>query len=328
MSLLQEVKGYLGQRINGVSFNIDIINACSLRCGSCAIGSIGTKRGGKMMSFELWNKILDKAQSECRVRKIQMYAYSDACLNPDLHLFVQNATDRGIPTLLSTMLQKTTCDFAKTIEARPAEFRISFPGWNHMEYYQKGAKPERFNEKFAEVTRLPRYGETLWSLVFHLYNNNADELPRVRKLAEDNGLKLVVIPAIMMVCEKVVEKTYTEQDKELISHLLETPEESISRMDKMEDYCGEWKRITLDANGDVYLCQLVYENRFKLMNYLDHPLSEIQSTIRNHSFCGKCMKAGGNIYQECYADFRDSKDPVGEANKKRHKVWEAEPVLH
>src|ERR1041384_4728595 len=326
MTLVQEAKGWLGQQLNGVAFNIDIVGWCSLHCGSCAVGSIGGKRGGKYMSLDLWNRILDKAQSECKVRKIQMYAYSDACLHPDCDKFVAEATKRGIPTLLSTMLQGTRCDFEKVIEARPAEFRISFPGFNKMEYYQAGAKVERFKEKFAEVVNLPRHKETVWSLVFHLYNDNSDEIPMVREMAEKYNLKLVILPAIFMPCEKVVEKNYSEKDKEIISHLLETPEESIARMDKT-DYCMMWKQVSMNAEGDVFLCQIVFEQRFKLMNFLDHPLSEIQKTIRNHYFCGKCFKAGGNTYQECFADIHLSKDPVGEANKKRHKTWAHEPQL-
>ncbi len=325
--MLDSIKGYIGQKINGVSFNIDLVNACCLSCNSCGIGSIGNIRGGKKMSFDLWTAILDKAQSECKVRKIQLYAYSDPCLVPDLHIFVEDARKRKIPTLISTMLQTTRCDFAKVIEARPHEFRISFPGLGKMEYYQKGAKVETFNKKFKEIMKLPRYPETLWTLVFHLYSDNADEIPVVRLLAEEYNLKLVIIPAIFMVCEKVIEKNYSEQDKELISHLLETPEESISRM-KKSNYCMQFKQITLDANGDVFLCQLVFEDRFKLMNYLDHPLSHIQKAIRTNSFCNKCMKEGGNVYQACYDDFKPGNDPVGDANKKRHKTWEQEPVLH
>ena len=157
-----------------------------------------------------------------------------------------------------------------------------------------------------------------WNLVFHLYNDNHGELPRVKELAMKHRLHLVVLPAIFMPCEKVVEKKYTQADQELISHLLETPEDAISRMKKNESYCFLWRQVTLDANADVYLCQLVYEDRFKLQNFLTTPLAEIQQTIRNHSFCGKCMKAGGQVYQACYSEMEKYDNPVQHANVKRH----------
>jgi MoaA/NifB/PqqE/SkfB family radical SAM enzyme len=316
MSKLERLKGYLGQKINGVSFNIDILNACSLRCPSCAVGSIG-KRGGERMSIGLFRKILDKAESECKIRHIQLYAYSDPCLHPDLDLFVSECTKRGIKTWISTMLQSTKCDFRKVIEAKPFEFRISFPGFEKMEYYQKGAKVERFKQNIESVCKLPRHPETVWTMVWHLYKDNQHEESMVRDLAEKHRLKLVIIPAIFMPCEKIVEDRYTFDDDVLIEHLIETPEESIARMTYPKDYCKLWKQVTIDAAGMVYLCQIVYEDRFRLMPFLDLPLKEIQKTIRNHDFCGKCMSKGAHAYQLCYADIATSEDPVGTANKLR-----------
>jgi len=295
-------------------FVIDIINACSLRCPSCPIAAYPPRKG--KMAIELFRAILDKAQREAKISHIQMYSFSDACLHPALHLFIREATSRGIGTYLSTMLQRTMCDFAKVIDARPTEFRVSFPGWKKMSYYQRGADPERFDKTFAEVMKLPRHKETLWSMVFHWYKDNLDEFPAVKKLAEDNGLKLVVIPAIFMVPEKIVSGEYTQQDKELISRLLETPEECIAGMRKRTtDYCQCWDQITIDAQGDVMLCQLVFEERFKLMPFLGHPLPEIRKAIRSHSFCSGCLAKGINAYNELYADFTVSDDPIGDMDK-------------
>jgi hypothetical protein len=102
----EELKGDLGVFWSGLQLNIDIINACSLKCPTCAIGSMGYSRGGALMSFDLFRKILDKAESEVGVRKVQLYHYSDPCLHKDLHHFVQELTDRRIYSAISTMCQK------------------------------------------------------------------------------------------------------------------------------------------------------------------------------------------------------------------------------
>jgi hypothetical protein len=129
-----------------------------------------------------------------------------------------------------------------------------------------------------------------------------------------------------MPCEKVVEKTYTPQDRETISHLIETPEESISRMSFPTNYCKLWKQITIDAEGYVYLCQLIYEPRFKMMPFLSMPTRKITEQIKGHSFCGKCMKAGGHAYQYCFDDFVLSDNPIADADRgrrvaKENAVW-------
>jgi MoaA/NifB/PqqE/SkfB family radical SAM enzyme len=319
------IKGWIGQRINGVSYNIDIINACSLRCPSCAVGSMLTSRGGKKMTIELFRSILDKAQSEGKVRKVQFYAYSDPCLHPDLHLFIQECTDRGIYSAISTMMQTYSCDLQKVLDARPTEFRISWPGWEKMSYYQKGASPERFNRNIEMFRGLKVHPKTKLTMAFHLYNDNQGEYQKAVSLALNLGAHLTAIPAIFMPLEKTVEKYYTPQDLEIISHMIETPEESMGRM-KKSNYCLLWKQITIDSEGMVYLCQLVYEDRFRLVPFLSVPLKQIQKRIKDHSFCGKCMEEGGQVYQYCFADFVKSDNPIADADRlrrvaKENAVW-------
>ena len=313
------LKDTIGQYVNGVQINIDLINGCCLACPSCAVGSMTKKRKG-VMSFETFKRVLDKAESEFKIRRIQLYAYSDPCMHKDLDLFVGECTKRGIETWISTMLQVTNCDFPKVIEARPSEFRISFPGWEQMSYYQsQAADPKRFDAKIEEVCKLPRYKETIWTLVWHFYRDNGHEETRARELAERLDLKFVRLPAIFMPLEKYVDDYYTEKDRQLIDKLWESPEVAASRMERTNT-CVLWKQLTLDANADVFLCQLVYEERFKLVNYLDYPYKAIHKMIKTAPFCGKCLSKGGNVLQLCYTPIADSKDPIGEANKKRRKI--------
>ena len=311
--MIEELKGWLGTKIHGISLNVDIVNGCPLRCPSCAVGSMGPRKG-KMMKIDTFRRILDHAG---KVRNVQLYAYSDPCVHPELHLFVQECTDRGITSQISTVLHITKCDFKKVIEARPSEFRISFAGWIYADYYQYPAKPEVFDWNFKRVCALPRHKETIWTMAFHRYKENSYEEHCARIMAINRNLKFVAIPAIFMPCEKVVEKNYSAQDRTLISHLPETPEETITKLKFHDDYCLLWKQIYMDANADVYLCQLIYEERFKLGNFFDTSVKEWLNLIKTDPFCQKCMKAGGHAYQYCFSSFTEHDDPVGHANKKR-----------
>jgi len=40
MGLKSEITGWAGMKLNGVSFNIDILNSCCLACPSCAVGAV------------------------------------------------------------------------------------------------------------------------------------------------------------------------------------------------------------------------------------------------------------------------------------------------
>ena len=322
--MLNRLKHIIGEKINGRQFNIDIINSCSLRCPSCPIGSFAPRHG--IMSIDMFKNILDKAQKETKIRKIQMYAFSDPCLHPDLHLFIEECTRRGIETSISTPLQTSKCDFRKVIEARPTEFRISYPGLNKMSYFQRGAKPELFMKKFYEVVALPRYKETKWNMLFQLYNDNYDEVKDAQLLADMYGLHLIVLPAIFIPTERMVGQRYTKEDLELISHLQETPEHKIGRMDFQNTYCELWKQTTIGATGEVYLCCVVFDKEFNLCNYLDTPLKEIKKIMQSHPFCSKCLDFGGHAYHLCYADMTKFDDPIKKADKKRGLIekWERE----
>lgn len=318
MNYWRYVKGEVGVRLNGIFYVIDIIDGgCPVSCPSCAVGSIG-RRKYHVMPLDLFSKILDKMLKESKVRIIQLYTFSDPTMVPNLHEYLEECRKRQIQVMISTVLQHPKCDFAKVIEARPREFRISFPGWKRMNYYQKGARPEEFDRQFAKVMKLPRHPETAWTLGWHVYNDNADEMPKARELAYKHDLKFVPLQAILMVQEKNVEKNYSEQDKALISRLVEPMEEEVKHY-KSYDYCQCWKQLTIDARGETRLCQLVYEDRFKLAPFLLHPLSDFRKAIRTHAFCKKCIAAGANVYQEKYNLFFSEGDPVEQAERKRRK---------
>jgi len=313
MSIYNRLKGDLGVALKGIALNVDLLNGCHMRCPSCAVGSFG-RRPHKLMDLDKFKRILDWAG---HVRRVMLYVYSDPCMHPLLHLFVRECYDRGIDSWISTVLQGTTCNFDKVLKEKPTEFRISFAGWDHMEYYQKNARKQVFNRKIRKVCSLPQNVATDWTMAFHVYRDNQHEIPRAKALAEKYKLKFVALPCIFMVGEKIVRKDYSEQDLELISRLVETPEEAIASMKHDRTYCKMWKQITLDAKGDLYLCQLLYQDEFRLGNFEELSRSQVLKAMRTHPFCRECMQSGMHTYQECYGEFIKYDDPITYAEKKR-----------
>jgi len=198
-----------------------------------------------------------------------------------------------------------------------SSLRSNRSGWEKMSYFQSSkADPERFDRKLEIVGRLPRNPRTTATLFFQRYKDNGHEVPKAQEVADRYGLKLVVIPAIYMVLENYVEQTYSAADHELITHLFETPEEGAATM-KETKACQLWKQITLDANADIYLCQLLYRDRFKIGNYFNLSRKQIRKIMETHPFCSRCMSMKGNQLQNCYSPPAIADDPSFEANKKR-----------
>jgi hypothetical protein len=312
----RHMKGWAGVKVYGTAYNIDLQDTnCPVACPSCAIGSLG-RRPRATMSMDMFKAILDKAQREGKVRNVQLYAYSEPTMVANLHEYLEELRRRKIPAIISTIAQTSKCEWAKVVEARPREIRISFPGWKHMAYYQRGAKPEVFDGKFAYLMTMPRHPETIWTLGFHIYKDTLEELPRAKALAERYGLKFVALPAMHMENSVTVRGTYPERDKELISRLLETPEEEAARY-TYSDFCYcQSKQITISATGMTWLCQNTY-NLGPLSPFLDTPLGDLRKRIREHPFCPECKAAKQNLTQTRYGYWFENGDPVERANKEK-----------
>jgi MoaA/NifB/PqqE/SkfB family radical SAM enzyme len=300
-------------KIRGITLCLDIVNACSVACPTCGTGIFPKRKG--IMDIDLFRKILDKLVREAgKIRYLQMYAWGDPCLHPQLHVFLEECRSRKVPVIISTALQRTNCDWEKVVEARPKEIRFSFSGMGMM-YYQHPASPSLFLEQLAKVCALPRHKETCWNMAFHLYRDNADQLRVAEELARFHKLNLVVFPAIFIPNDRTVEKDYTEKDLETISHLIETPEENMARIKRNTDFCmSQSKQICIDAKGMTYLCNVVYQDKFQVGPFLEMPLNDIRRRIKADPFCLKCKAIKAHLYHNIY-DFTKP-DPMVNAEKK------------
>lgn len=314
----KRIHGYLGTRIRGYNVQVDIVDACPMRCPTCPTG-METSRDGHRMSIDLFRRILDKMQSEVKVRRIQLYRWGDPLLHKELHKFIEECRHREIPVTTSSVLQSYQCDFEKVFAAGPEEFRLSFTGWEHMHEYQKNATAERFVMNLERLSRYPRNPLTRWSLFFHLYRDNVHELPKVHQLCKDFNLQLVFFPATYMMYDRIITRKYDEADMAIINRLLETPEENIARIKNASDYCPmQSKEITLDSYGNMQLCQLMYPPEYRMGNFLEVPLKELRKKIMRHAMCPNCKAAGVPGYTLIFAQPIFYEDPVAIANKGKY----------
>lgn len=300
---------------------IDLVDSCPGQCPTCPVG-VQPRRDGHRMSIELFRQILDKAQSECNVWKIQLYRWSDPLIHPKIHEFVEECERRGIPSSTSSFLQSTLCDWDALAVSGVTEFRVSFSGWKGMHRYQYPATPERFLKKFDMVAALPWHPKTAKVFFFHEYKDNRDEIAPARELAESHGFKFVTFPATLMVYDHIIEG-YTKEDEETISWLTETPEQNIARHRRKphkNDWCSMQEReIVLDSYGRMQLCQMMYPAKYKMGNFLSTPLSELRSQIMRHSMCPKCKAKGVGHYALIFSDPAKDKDTVAVANEGKYK---------
>jgi MoaA/NifB/PqqE/SkfB family radical SAM enzyme len=317
--MIEQVKGWLSNKIFGISLYIDIIDNCQCKCPSCPSGT-QKRMDGHTMTIEEFDEILIKLLSETQLRKVQLYRWGDPTLHPDLHLFIQRCRQYHLPCSISTVAQKTRCDWDKVVEARPDEIRFSFTGWKYMSYYQWGAKASTFTLNVEKISSLPRHPETRWTMFYHLYRDNLDEEIFAKKFAKDCNLEFFSFPATYMMYENIVSGKYPAKDKEILSRLLETPEQNIARFKKKPketDYCiMQSKQLTLNSYGKIYQCQMMYNSN--VGNFLNMSYQDSVGIRKREPYCLMCKAKGVPGYAQIFADPIVVDDPIEKANKGRY----------
>jgi len=311
----------LRDKFSGFQLLIDVVDACSVRCPTCPTGTL-TSRDGHKMDIDTFRRVLDKAQAECKLQKVQLYRWSDPLLHPQIHLFAQECFNRGLHVSTSSVLQHTNCDFEKLLSVGLTEFRVSFSGWMGMRYTQRGATPEKFIAKLDAISKYPKHPSTKLVFFFHLYEHSITEMARAKELATKYGYEFYAFPATHMNYDHTIEGYTEEDDPDILRMLLETPEENIARFKKKptkDDYCFmQEKEITLDSYARMQQCQMMYSSKYIRGDFLTTPLKDLRRSIMNNPLCLKCKACGIPKYAMIFADPAVVKEPIVHADEDKY----------
>jgi MoaA/NifB/PqqE/SkfB family radical SAM enzyme len=287
----------LGVKVRGVSFMFDLVNACSFRCPSCPVGN-SLKRDGGVMRFDYFRRMLDRIQEQTRIRYVLLYSFSEPFLHPELPRFIAELKRRGVGRVMASTNLSRTKNLEASLAAGLDELRISFSGFDLGEYFHAGRHMRQFTEACENLSVIaPKYKTTI-GLIFHVYKTNKHELPTVESFARRHGFNLIKETAFFIPFEKIVRKTYTPEDRQLIGHLIRTPEEKLAQQDHDELCYYQQKQIVVDANGKVFLCRHVFEDSFIVGDIMLDSIHEIRKRMRDHPFCLDCKGCGLNKYTE------------------------------
>lgn len=289
------IKAELGVMVRGLTVMFDLINACSFRCPSCPVGNLPSRKGA-MMSLDMFRRMMDRIQLQTHVRQVLLYAFSEPFLHPQIAEFVKEIKSRGIEVMISTNLSRTE-KLEDVLAAGLDELRISFSGFDQGEYFHTGRDMEQFIAACDHLSERARWYSTKIGLIFHIYQTNEYELSRVRQFAKQRGFNLIKETAFFIPNETIVEKSYTEADEQLISHLKKHPNDHVREMDREELCYYQQKQIVIDAEGRVILCRSVYKDEFVVGHIMTDSLEDIRRRMRRHTFCVKCKDNRLNVYK-------------------------------
>ncbi|QFY88663.1 radical SAM protein [Magnetovirga frankeli] len=291
------------------NFIIDVVGTCQLSCPSCPVGNIGSidTNSKKIMQPELLNKILTKAVTECSVRGVFLHNWTEPTLNKHLPELIRIVKSFGIPCHISTNLN-TTKRFASILLAGLDSLKASVSGFSNEVYQRthRGGDIEVVKKNMRYLSEIKAEFKLNTNLnVFYLrYNDNIDDEFLMKAYAEELGWRFQSAWAQFMPLEKSLalmgdvhanDFIVTDDDKKLLDLLALGYDETLDACKKVKlDWCRLREvEMVLDSSGDATLCCSVYDaKKYRLGNYLDMPITEIQKQRYDYSICRSCMQNG------------------------------------
>ena len=314
---------------NYLSYSVDIVGNCNLRCPSCPVGNIDLKntRPKGFILKELFYEIADKIVKETGDMNtwVSLYDWGEPTLHQDLPLFIEYLNKKKLRSRVSSNLN-FDADFRSIVKSNPTEFKISISGYNE-DVYSTTHKRGKIEKVLSNIYKLKKFRDefntsTKFIMNFHVYKHNVGkDFSMMEKLCKEIGFEFRPYPAMLMPIEKILSlinlkkkkisdqvsfklPQITDNDLNLISLLLTDPVREYDNWDKNNQseikenqICTRKEnKIAIRKDGSVPICCGVYGGEFKVINnFLDNSHEEIQTLRGNYSLCKVCMENGAHV---------------------------------
>lgn len=287
-------------------YTIDIVGTCNLKCPSCAHGASDMKSPLGFMSYDNFQKVVQKALKESEIiSHIGLYSWGEPLLHKDLPKIINFLHEKGIAVAISSNLSiKSTIDVENLIKSNPDYLKISISGFYEEAYNDThtGGNIYLVKSNLYRIKYLiDKYKiSTLVDVNYHLYNNNCNKnLKMMEELCKELGFSLSTTYSLIMPLERVfnhLDGNSTNEDLILNDKLLVSMKEGIEISSKINIDTCPFKQNQININWDlsVPVCCLVFnrnDGTIVSKNFLDISLSELEKEKNKVDLCNKCMSA-------------------------------------
>lgn len=298
----------LCRELNDIDPSVDVAGMCNLRCISCPRGNENTQPPKGLMSAKTYRKVLDKILQEIPLLgSIQLYAWGEPLLNPELPEIVGMTREAGVLTAISSNLNYSN-NLESVVAARPDWFKLSCSGWGESyEITHTGGKWDTFLKNLLNLTELrdKLHPEMQITVNYHLYKHNiGEDYRRMEELCNNLSLIFRPSPAYLYPVDAIMDyvdgKELSAEAKRASSMLLMGLDEGISKARERNAWpCPEERCFPINWDCRVRYCG-VFFRPFVADNFLEIPLQEILERRRKSQLCIECKKRGLHQFTGVY----------------------------
>ena len=301
----------LCRTLNDLDPSVDISGVCNLHCISCPHGNLhGTAVPGGFMSASTYGKVLTKLLHEIPwLGNIQLYAWGEPFLNPDLPEIIAVTRQAKVLVALSTNLNIRK-DFSAVIAAKPDWLKVSTSGFGpNYEITHTGGKWERFHQNLLRLQELRnRFHPQMQVVVnYHLYKHNiGDDYRNMQQFCEQmefifrpNHAYLYPMDNVMAYREG---KELSPEAQKTLDLLLMDIDEGLARSERQKHLpCPEECCFPINWDLSVRQCG-VYYTPFIAENFFEEPLEDILLRRRQSDLCETCKNMALHRFTGVYLE--------------------------
>jgi pyruvate-formate lyase-activating enzyme len=173
---------------------IDVSNKCNLHCSYCPTGrgELGG-RGRGSISFEVFRSLLDELGPYAY--SLELFNWGEPFFNKDLPRLVRYASERGVPTIISSNLSfpLTEPQVRDVVGAGLSYLAAAVDGADQATYetYRRGGNLEQVLENLRTFVRIKRELGSASPVItwqYLVFRHNEDQIDAARRLAEEIGV--------------------------------------------------------------------------------------------------------------------------------------------
>ncbi len=278
---------------------MDIVDSCNLRCTSCVRGNRYMKNHRKVMDYELFKKIINKA-SQIGIHSIELFNWTEPFLCTELEKYAYYIKKMGLICHISSNLALPNIPHLIPTLRHCEFFVVTVSGFTQDIYKinHRGGNIEVVKKNLERIGNAKKSGEINLDVYIHylIFDHSKDEFEAFKDFAESHGLIAVPWRGLglsgVQSSDKVV--SHVSENNEFIWCEKNLTFEHLNYPHKFDDniqkQClGSITPIPIDCEGNVFQC--VFKPSIKKLcvgNFLDDDFDIIQYRRFVHPACTVC----------------------------------------
>jgi radical SAM protein with 4Fe4S-binding SPASM domain len=256
-----------------------------------------------LLSFDKFQKFIDDCGDY--LLHLILWDWGEPFLNPDLCRMIAYAKKKGIIIHTSTNGNVPLDDdqAEALVDSGLDSLVVAVDGATQKTYeqYRQGGRLDIVLANIRKIIRIREIklsGVPVVNMRFVVMRHNESEIPLARVLAKNLGVDYFTLKTVDMNPQTGVELDEMYAPEKVHYRRYEYDVNSFQRKQKQFVCMRPWKRITLEASGEVIPCEYDYLNRYSFGNIGEGSALDTWKSLNGKAF-RKAFNRGHNDFYLC-----------------------------